>query len=196
MIDIFGVPVIIKPFPKHELIKKQLLEWIGEDEYFSKVPSWKCNVESTFAKDNNTELPWDMFIENSIDCFKEYLSHFPISRDFSMEVYAWLNRYKKGHNQELHNHSGGQAVLSCAYMTELPKDSGDIVFYKSGSDYFKYTALNDICNNNLQYSNRFTPILNEGDIVIFPSFLDHYVTVNNAESRRSTVSANLYINPV
>lgn len=196
MINIFGVPIIITPFSKHQEVKEEFLDYLEKDEYFSKVSSWKCSVESTFCKDNNFDLPWNTFIENAIACFNEYLSNFPIEKQFQIEIYAWLNRYSKGHNQEVHNHAGGNSVLSCAYMLELPENSGDIVFFQTGNDLFKYTVLNDICNNNLNVSNRFTPVLNEGDIIIFPSYLDHYVTGNNTDQRRSTISANLYINPI
>lgn len=196
MITIFGTPVIINSFPEHDKVKKEFSLYLEKDEYFSEVSSWKCNVESTFCKENNFDLPWNTFIENAVKCFNEYLSTFPIKKQFQIEIYAWLNRYSKGHSQEVHNHAGGNAVLSCAYMLELPKNSGDIVFFQTGNDLLKYTTLNDICDNDLNVSNRFTPILQEGDIVIFPSYLDHYVTGNYTEKRRSTISANLYINPI
>jgi ectoine hydroxylase-related dioxygenase (phytanoyl-CoA dioxygenase family) len=37
---------------------------------------------------------------------------------------------------------------------------------------------------------RYTPNLQEGDIVLFPSTLEHYVTHNNTDTIRSTISAN------
>lgn len=195
MNSIYGIPILVKQMPQHKKIASDLTDYLEKDAFFSNVSTWKCNVESTFAKDNNFDIPWDSFIESSIEVFKEYLDYFPIDKKFEIEIYAWMNRYKQGNYQEIHNHSGNGATLSCAYMLELPDDSGDFTFFQSGNEFYN-SPLKQLCNENFPYNNRFTPDLNEGDIVIFPSFLDHFVTANVSNKRRSTISANLYVKPI
>jgi ectoine hydroxylase-related dioxygenase (phytanoyl-CoA dioxygenase family) len=47
--------------------------------------------------------------------------------------------------------------------------------------------------NHLQYNNRITPPLDEGDIIFFPSTLEHYVTGNKTNNHRATISANFIL---
>jgi len=195
MDKIYGVPILIEKMPDHKQIKKSFQEFLENDDYFSPVESWKCNVETTFSKENNFNLPWDFFIENAVDLFYKYLNFFPIDKPFGVKIYAWLNRYKKHHYQEIHNHFSDGSVLSCAYMLELPENTGDFSVYQSGNDFFP-SELKTLCSAGFPIDNRFTPVLNEGDIVIFPSYLDHFVTENTSNFRRATISANLYINPL
>lgn len=195
METIFGIPILRMPLPNHESVKKIFEKYLEDDNYFSESLNWQCNVETTFQKNNNFDLPWDLFIESSTTALRDYLNIFPIDNPFTIKVYAWLNRYSKGQYQEVHNHAGDGAAISCAYMLELPQDSADFVFYQAGNDFWHFNPIKKICNSGFPFNNRFTPELDEGDIIFFPSYIDHYVSHNKSDLRRSTISANFYISP-
>jgi len=196
METIFGVPTLQIPLLNHISIKKSFKPYIECDDFFSEVPEWQCNAETTFQKDNNFDLPWDIFIENATTALHSYLGIFPIDKPYYIEVYAWLNRYSKGQYQEVHNHAGDGASISCAYMLDLPQHSADFVFYQAGNDFWHFNPLRNLCSSGFPFNNRVTPNLTEGDIIFFPSYIDHYVGYNRSEFRRSTISANFYIKPI
>ena len=192
---IYGYPIGIYKLPSHKKLKEEFLPHLSNDEMFSKVPHWQSNVETTFGSDTNNLLPWDTFIKESIGLLKEYINDFlNLNRiDFNIGTYAWLNRYRTGQYQEIHNHAGNNNAISCAYMLSTPIDSGNFVFYNEGSDFWNNTPLREF-TNNYPFNNRFTPNMSEGDIIFFPSTLSHYVTFNNSTDVRSTISANFKIN--
>jgi ectoine hydroxylase-related dioxygenase (phytanoyl-CoA dioxygenase family) len=78
-------------------------------------------------------------------------------------------------------------------MLKLPPDSGRFVFYRNTYDFFHSSSLPSCSSEPFRYNNRITPPLREGDIVFFPSVLEHYVTVNESDETRATISANFTI---
>lgn len=190
---LFGTPVMIMRMPNHDEIRSKFLPCLEEDKYFKKVSSWQSDVETTFELEDQGDLPWDITLKSLYQGLDAYLQNFNMTKDVDFVVHAWANRYKKGMNQEIHNHLGNNNAISCAYMMELPKDSGDFVFYKEGNNHWHTVGIADLCEENFPFSNRHTPPLNEGDVIFFPSYLDHYVTNNTNEQRRATVSANFAI---
>ena len=79
-------------------------------------------------------------------------------------------------------------------MMNLPKDGGKFVFYRNTYDFFHNSKLPLLTSGHFIYNNRITPPLEEGHIVFFPSVLEHYVTTNQSDEVRATISANFTIN--
>ena len=48
-------------------------------------------------------------------------------------------------------------------------------------------------NRNIPIPNRFQPEVKEGDFVIFPGFVDHFVPLNDSTTPRTIVSFNFDI---
>jgi hypothetical protein len=108
--------------------------------------------------------------------------------------YAWTNRYTKGQHQEIHSHAGDNNLISCAYMLKLPENSGEFAFYNSAASQFPVEQLKHFDAASV-FGKRITPILNEGDVIFFPSSLDHYVTYHKGDEVRSSISANFGFMP-
>mgnify|MGYP000365574900 CR=1 FL=1 len=191
-VNLFSIPVYKTLLEGHELIKKDFAEVLDSDQYFSKVPTWYSNVDTTFGNRDADSLPWQGFIKSAMQGLKEYLEVFELDLPADYRVECWLNRYSKGQFQEVHNHAG-ESIISCAYMLKTPPDSGNFVFYKNTYDYFHQSDLPKLSSNPFKYNNRVTPPLEEGDIIYFPSSLEHYVSNNNSNDLRATISANFII---
>ena len=99
----------------------------------------------------------------------------------------WINVNKKNDWNTIHSH--GQYTLSGTYYVKVPKDSGHIVFRDP-----RPAAI----NNNF-FVKRFDkgefykikPI--EGMLIIFPSYLDHFVEPNNADEDRISISFDVVV---
>jgi len=189
MIQLFGTPVLKTKLQNHETIKQEFVSVLQDDQYFAPVKTWMSNVETTFGTMNNEKIPFKSFINSAVLGLNEYLDSFKVQGKVKYGIEVWLNRYKEGQFQEVHNHASNNNIVSCAYMLELPKDSGDFVFYKK-NDFWATSGLRDLCAEPFPINNRVTPPMEEGDIIFFPSDLEHYVSHNKTNKRRATISAN------
>ena len=99
----------------------------------------------------------------------------------------WINVNKKNDWNVIHSH--GQYTLSGTYYVKVPEDSGQIVFRDP-----RPAAI----NNNF-FVNKFAkgefykikPI--EGLLILFPSYLDHFVEPSNADEDRISISFDVVV---
>ena len=104
-------------------------------------------------------------------------------------VAMWAIINKKNSFNVMHNHQN--CYLSASYYVRKPEDSGDITFFdpKEAKTYRfpkieKYT----------EYSTEIVTIEpEEGDLLIFPSYLYHAVGENLSDDNRVVVSFNIDI---
>lgn len=189
--QIFSTPIFITKLPNHEKVKEQFLPFLKDNKYFAKAEGWHGNLDTTFPNEPVNELPWQDFFSSAVNVAAEFIKEIGVINNVQFHGTAWLNRYYNGNYQEIHNHIGNNNAISCAYMLELPNESGNFVFFKEGQDFWN-DSIRQLCHD-FDYSNRYTPKLEEGDIVFFPSNLSHYVTYNNSNNRRATISANFKV---
>ena len=190
--NLYAIPVYKTKLPEHEKVQQEFEDIINKDDYFEKVSSWYSNVDTTFGNPEATQLPFNTFIKSAIVVLNEYIKHFKVDAPIRYGVECWLNRYKENYHQEVHNHAG-RSIFSCAYMMNTPKDSGNFVFYKNTYDNLHASGLPVLSSQPFAYNNRITPPLDEGDIIFFPSTLEHYVTGSKTNTVRATISANFIL---
>ena len=195
--DIFGIPVLKTRMPDHDTIKTEFSSFLTDEETFRDASStWDCNCGTTHGKeDNNNKLPWDTFFQSINPLISQYAQIVGFNTEkYELFGYAWANRYAKGQHQEIHAHEGDNNIISCAYMLDLPDDDvdlGQFIFYNSAYRIFP-TDIHYMFNKK-EYSKRYNPELKDGDIIFFPSSLEHYVTYNKTDKIRASISANFGI---
>jgi len=191
-IHLFGIPVYKTLLHEHSNVQKEFEPFLDGNEYLKRTEDWNCNVDTTFGNRDADDMPWNVFIKPAMEGLKEYLETFSVDLPAEYRIECWLNRYNKGDFQEIHNHTG-VSVISCAYMMKTPQGSGNFTFYSNAYDHFHQSDLPQITSKPFKYNNRITPPMEEGDIIYFPSNLNHYVSPNNTEHTRATISANFII---
>ena len=87
--------------------------------------------------------------------------------------------HEKNMSTQLHSHSGSFA--SGVVYISVPKGSGSIVF-----------RPNIDSSNKDRFLTSFPP--KRGRYYVFPNYLDHYVTRNNSDEMRISLSFNLFCN--
>ena len=173
---------------KHQELKDKLLSELTDDK-LSQPKEWNCSVQSSFETDNN--FSWDYFYEcikpNLIDMHQQ-LNGNPLHQ-FKMTE-AWLNKYGRGDSQEVHTHIGADnCTFSCSYFAQYALNDARFLFYDP--DQTKH--LGEFTKHYSGVVNTWFPDVQEGDIIIFPSWLHHQVEPHRSDTTRITVSANFKV---
>lgn len=177
-------------------IKKIILPLIEEERKSLKPPSrWVTNKVSTsfFEKENN-------FFTNDKQIYEKFLSesYLKCFNNFFDEEYKisineiWYNYYSDDDYQDWHNHVGSifnPIHYSCIHFLSFdPKNHNPTVFLD---------PLEDTRNLSLDFSCPYHhyPNVNEGDLIMFPSYLKHCVfpVKNQNDYPRITIALNFRI---
>jgi len=115
----------------------------------------------------------------------------PILNDVYAVVEGWKNINEPGNFNVKHNHP--RSNLSGVFWIKTPKHSGNIVF-ESPEIFDRYQELDSYTNefkydSNVYMTYYFTP--KEGNILIFPSNLQHEVKENKSNEDRISYSFNI-----
>lgn len=143
-----------------------------------------------------------MFSKKISDEMKKFFKELETFGDDTIEIdipikltKIWYNEYNYTDYQETHCHTGRDSFYSFVYIlksTNIELDS-KIVFENPRSSLF----LSLIISQNIQmdnYKSNYRPMLNEGDLIIFPSHMRHYVTGHrNNKDNRISISGNINI---
>ena len=101
---------------------------------------------------------------------------------------SWINVNNKNHYNTTHSHP--MSYLSGVVYLKVPKVSGNIHFMRPRV-FTDYAMTHVLTGNNSAYNGYYyTHQPKEGQIVIFPSYLDHEVGISNSEDNRVTIAFN------
>ena len=173
---------------KHQELKDKLLSELTDDK-LSQPKEWNCSVQSSFETENN--FSWDYFYEcikpNLLDMHQQLKGN-PLHQ-FTMTE-AWLNKYGRGDSQEVHTNIGADnCTFSCSYFAQYALNDARFLFYDP--DQTKH--LGEFTKHYSGVVNTWFPDVQEGDIIIFPSWLHHQVEPHRSDTTRITVSANFKV---
>ena len=115
----------------------------------------------------------------------------PMSGSLSFNIEGWKNINQPGNFNIPHCHP--RSDLSGVLWIKAPKNSGNIVF-ESPEIFNRYKELDSYsdefkCNSNVYMTYYFPP--KEGNILIFPSNLQHEVKENKSNEDRISYSFNI-----
>lgn len=191
--SLFSVQVYKNKVFNHEEIKRKSIHFVKSE--YQKNPSsfpdaWDADVFTTYGK--NTNFPWVDLIPLYQENLIELANLYGIVGD-AYVTDAWFNAYKKNQHQEIHEHLPGQfsAVHYLAYDAEVHSPTLFLSPYRQVS----MSNSPPFGNNN---PSQIPPTWNqlavlnveEGDLLIFPSFLEHKVARQTSNKLRATIAFN------
>ena len=175
-------------------IYKKIEKHFNDKIYYSNT--WHCNVWSTFQKNQNFQKESKLCSDLIIVPAKNILQELGYDTD-NIKMEGWFNAYKGTHWQEYHNHL--PCILSGVYFVSFDKDVHGKFIIKNPHDHWRVAMLgNPKINleniNDPLYKAEFTPNIQQSDLIIFPSGLDHRVELkqNSDKKLRITFSFNFY----
>ena len=192
--NLFSVPIFHYKLENYKETNKELLNYILELQKNNKTGNIHSNIGGWHSQ--NFDIVNQGPPINFLNKIKDYLKHI-ISNEFGWKyvpnkqriVAMWAIINKKSSFNVMHNHQN--CYFSSTYYVKKPKSSGDITFFdpKEAKTYRfpkieKYT----------EYSSEAVTIKpEEGDLLIFPSYLYHSVSENLSEDDRVVISFNVDI---
>jgi uncharacterized protein (TIGR02466 family) len=102
----------------------------------------------------------------------------------------WANLYPPGSFIDLHNHS--PVPLTASFYLQKDVDSGNIEFEHPLATLLKHQPINYVNRNTYEKMFYHTVDVEEGDLVIFPGWLNHRTTVNSSMNDRIIIGANIW----
>ena len=147
---------------------------------------WNCEVRTEY----DNAFPRDLK-ENYNSILKQFkedigLTHSPYIDEI------WLNAYEESHFQEPHSHLPG-FFSAVHYICFNPKVHSPTVFQNPQDDIYAFmfddSFMDEKKNIHLKENGQLDVV--EGDLVIFPSHLKHFVKKNNTRDLRMTISFNI-----
>jgi len=113
----------------------------------------------------------------------------------------WCSKYTKGMYQAEHNHLDRNELFSFVYFAKYdPTKDADLVFVKDMTlakqsgflvEDSSYTLCKELQDHPV-FCNQVALNIKEGDLVIFPSYLEHFVEEQKYDGPRITIAGNLY----
>ena len=124
--------------------------------------------------------------------FLTYIKSIPLTTNFQiLSMWANVNGYKD--YNLIHTHGG--SVISGVYYLKNPKNSGDLFFVNPACEVIEYLWGCCIKEYTQQNSPHWNILVEEGDLVLFPSWLRHGVKPNlNKKENRISIAFNISIN--
>ena len=120
------------------------------------------------------------------------LSNFPpIKESVELRGYAWININKPGDYNIKHVHPTNN--LSGVLWVKAPQNSGDIVFDSPNNfeSFLENKSYIDDFKKSYFIDDSYHCYPTEGRMIVFPSYLYHYVQENKSNQDRISVSFNI-----
>ena len=161
-------------------IKARVEEYYKQNKLKENTPEqWNCNLFTSYG---SGKFP----IGECLDAFTPTLDEFQTeSQCYGNMILTdlWLNVYESQNWQEKHIHSPGQ--WSGVYYVHFDPNEHKATNFYHPCETLLATA--GITQNTL------VPWVQEGDMIIFPSWLEHAAPMNKSSKMRSTISFNFFI---
>ena len=175
--NLFEIPIFIGDI---DVDKIKLKQFDFKDTWLSKT---KSTYNTTFNKDIK-----DVIEQDSIIYLLRTLANLleeKIEEKFYIELLnIWENIYSNNDFQEPHIHANSD--YSFIIYKEVDEDGGKTVFLNPNRN-----VIESFSNINHKYENGFRPACQKGQVILFPSFLEHMVLKT---SNQHTISGNISYN--
>lgn len=102
---------------------------------------------------------------------------------------SWINIFKPGQQEGQHSHDG--SLLSCSYYVEAPKDCGCLVLPDPIGARRSYREFTNTVGNSLLTRREIAVEPQPGRLVMFESWLPHFVQCNKSDDVRISIAMNL-----
>ena len=198
--DLFVTDLWEFDFPYHDQFKPQALDFISSakaQEHISKYtlnPSLTSYGGDELCFDEDRSL-FSFFQTQVLKLLKRVEKNHEWEEGEWDRIHPWFNINQKGNFNPPHAHPGND-YSGCYYVT-FPENSGLIHFldprpqHRFASPNPKSTEdKNWYSSDNIYDSSFFTYQIKEGKVIIFPSWLTHYVDPNPTDSLRISIPFN------
>lgn len=174
--DIFPVPICKIKF--HRKINKDETEFIKLQENSVRKNQGNFSSNNTFILNEPEMKELADFCNESLKNY--FYKIYNVEKRIKVKItQSWLNWTKK--NEYHHGHEHPNSVVSGVFYFNAEKGKDRICFQKNLYQQIKlpYSETNDYNNEQVEL------LIETGDLILFPSYIIHYVPFNITENRVS-----------
>ena len=181
LLGLFPTPLLICSYPDDF---DEELEWIKKQEVEEDYRGLRNQSKDTFILDNKELGKIRQFIENELYNFKNETL---VIEDELVITQSWLNVNGKGASHHYHNHPN--SIVSGVWYPQIDEDLPPIKFSDARDKPIdlKYRSF------NFFNSETFMLPMNKGELLLFPSHLNHEVPSNQSDEVRISLSFNTWV---
>jgi len=196
--DLFPTPIFVTKASMHNEIRKHIDDTIKPVYEKQGYNSPVCRVFSDYF-DGAPTLDQKLFTDYYRQDFNNLFNNlgFDTSVSWMIRPYFWYNITGKGGWQEEHNHISGPMpiMFSAIHYVEFDKDEHKAVeFYNPHEQILRATAPTENKDKLPPYYKELATVptfIEEGDLIIFPSYLRHAVNPQQSEKIRVSIAMNI-----
>jgi uncharacterized protein (TIGR02466 family) len=184
--NVFGLPIDVSPVAAHAKTKDYVLDEIRriskDPRCFGPSPSERVYSDYAIGNEPSARGYKDVVIESvkpNIEAFAQQLGGKSV--DFGQ---IWFQRYETDSFHGMHNHWPN--AFSVVYFLEFDPTQHMATVFRNPN----HLQIEQYNKMNIKLPKHFVPKVDEGDILFFPSFLDHYVPMNYSTKPRTIISFN------
>lgn len=196
-INLFPVTMFKTKCENHSKIKKYLMDAVYPD-FVKKGPNDLTQNTYTDYIDGATFIHWPHLYSLYQPTIKVLLEQIGFrTPEWSVAMTGWYNFTTSSNKLFVHDHVGGPSTIQFAavHYVNLEEGANGTVYQNPWAKQMKMTSptkdLNFIPNYFLKFNE--CPKVSEGDIVLFPSWLDHNVPLHTNGSLRVTSALNIVL---
>ena len=192
---IFAVPLLVEDIDAaaREAIHTKVAAYLSSERAKGDIePAPEESVSTSYYKHDSQILTdaglreLEQFVIATATKFLETLQLKP--RRLQIER-SWINIFKPGAQEAQHSHDG--SLLSCSYYVEAPKDCGCIVMPDPIGARRSYREFTKTTGNTVHTRREIAVEPQPGRLVMFESWLPHYVQCNKSNEVRISIAMNL-----
>lgn len=188
---LFPTPIWYAEYEDYKNVNDAILEEISKVDWDAQHANWGLaeTVEERHYEDTFLTLELVPSVSAIVEAFGKHCAE--IARVLEWDVKAndlyitelWAHITPPGKNTQTHDHF--PAHLSCAYWLRTPEGCGNLRFL----DDRKHRMLEPKKSITVEVPAK------EGNMVIFPAWMSHYVEENRATETRVSISMNAKLKP-
>ena len=168
------------------------------------------NFDNRFGYTTSKQLDWsnrsfDFLVGTAL---QDYLKCLDVNVvRFNEEIKCrwsyWINKYGTGANQETHSHFESNPLckrivtMSFSYMYRIPTDGlgSQLIFVENPPAHLLSSVRYEYMTEEVKRKTKEMEQrhFQQDELVMWPSELNHQVTVNKSEQTRITISGNIYM---
>jgi hypothetical protein len=196
-IELFPVKIFKTKCLNQDKIKKYLMDNVYPD-FVKKGPNDLTQNTYTDYIDGATFVHWPRLYALYESSIKELLQQIGFqTADWQVTATGWYNFTTNSTRMFVHDHTGGPSTIQFAvvHYVNLENNSQGTVFQNPWAKNMKMTTPTKDLKLIPDYFLKFNdcPVVEEGDMVLFPSWLDHSVPLHTNGSLRVTTALNIVL---
>jgi uncharacterized protein (TIGR02466 family) len=192
----FPVPFLVHDIEPavRDVIRSKVLAYLESDRARQDItPSPEESVSTSYYKPQASILvdaelrELQEFVIGAGKAFLEQTLQLP-PRELEIER-AWINVFEPGAQEAQHTHDG--SLLSCSYYVEAPQNCGCIGFPDPISARRSYREFTQTTGDHILTRRELAFDVQPGRLVLFESWVPHYVQCNKSDQARISIAMNL-----